>query len=84
MITVVADLHPDIVQQGGRPQQRPLALRGLPNDALGPERVVELQREPRDMVGVTDVHVELHREVSDRRDAHVGEQRRGLWSRTGG
>jgi hypothetical protein len=74
-VAVVADRHPDVVQQRGRPQQ--LALVRLRLDhALGHQRVVELEREPRDVVGVADVGVELQREVADRGDADVGEQRR--------
>ena len=74
-VGVVADRHPDVVQQRGRPQQLALARLRL-DHALGDQRVVELQREPRDVVGVADVGVELQREVADRGDADVGEQRR--------
>ena len=38
---------------------------------------MELEREPGDVVGMGDVGVELQREVADRGDADVGEQRRG-------
>ena len=74
-VAVVADRHPDVVQQRGRPQQ--LALLGCRLDhALSDQRVVELQREPRDVVGVADVGVELQREIADRGDADVGQQGR--------
>ena len=45
--------------------------------ARGGERVVQLQREPGDVVGVADVGAAAERDVADRRRAHVGQQRLG-------
>ena len=45
-VAVVADRHPDVVQQRGRPQQLALARRRL-DHAPADQRVVQLQREPR-------------------------------------